>query len=146
MNVIPLSSLCCNNLGNKKAEVVFPLLLQHAGGQFLLSPKGPPSCWRAKPVIKEVAILLTGFMAEHDYLLFFCWSNDLIRDYKRANTLCQEAYTFVQGDLNFLPRRACGARRGCVQGVRAPLAHPAHTPKLAGEARHQRGKGKIKSP
>jgi hypothetical protein len=51
-------------LGNKKAEVFFPLLLQHVSG-FLLSPKGPPSCWRAKPVIKAKAVLSVNIAAEH---------------------------------------------------------------------------------
>jgi hypothetical protein len=44
--------------GNKKAEVVTSAV-QHAGGCFLLSPKGPPSCWRAKPVIKAIQLALS---------------------------------------------------------------------------------------
>jgi hypothetical protein len=45
-------------LKKQKSRGIFPLLLQHAGGQFLLSPKGPPSCWRAKPIIKVVLIVV----------------------------------------------------------------------------------------
>src|SRR5271157_4152701 len=50
-------------LEKQKSRGLFPLLSQHAGGQILLSPKGPPSCWRAKPIIKLRPY--KGIMTEH---------------------------------------------------------------------------------
>ncbi len=65
-------------LTNKKAEVFcFPLLIQHAG--FLFSPKGPPSCWRAKPKVK--AELLVCSVAEHVIIPFFLKSDDYVGSY-----------------------------------------------------------------
>src|SRR5438094_8714384 len=42
-------------MGNKKAEVFF-LCFSSMLVFFLLSPKGPPSCWRAKPIIKAIQL------------------------------------------------------------------------------------------
>jgi hypothetical protein len=56
------SSAADGFLGNKKAEVFF-LCFQHVGGLFLLSPKGPPSCWRAKPIIAKLYVV--SWFAEH---------------------------------------------------------------------------------
>jgi hypothetical protein len=50
----PFIVLSTSFLEKQKSRGFFPLLLQHAGGQILLSPKGPPSCWRAKPIIKAI--------------------------------------------------------------------------------------------
>jgi hypothetical protein len=50
--LFPQTALPVANSEKQKSRGLFLCLLQHAGGCFLLSPKGPPSCWRAKPIIK----------------------------------------------------------------------------------------------
>jgi len=54
-------------LGNKKAEVFF-LCFSSMLVFFSLSPKGPPSCWRAKPIIKAIQLLWFVTLVEHLFI------------------------------------------------------------------------------
>jgi len=54
---------------NKKAEVFF-LCSSSTLVVFLLSPKDPPSCWRAKPIIKARLYVFYLYVAEHGFFRF----------------------------------------------------------------------------
>jgi hypothetical protein len=58
MICIPLFSPDLMTFGNEKLETKKQRFFSSASPArwwfFLLSPKGPPSCWRAKPIIKAL--------------------------------------------------------------------------------------------
>jgi hypothetical protein len=65
--MVGILSLCYEFLRNKKAEVFF-LCFSSMLVDVLLSRNGPPSCWRAKPIIK--AKLWHRMYAEHNAFHF----------------------------------------------------------------------------